>query len=204
MDPDIQTSLWKSSWLQSWQHYFHFWKEWWKEFDVFAICWYELDTGLRCNSSQGTFIVIMKCLKFWGDSQWVAVHMQTSTIALRSGRKRGAQVCELSGLWSGYTFLSCVCVCACVSIKNRNLSFSWLQYATENWTWCIYLEHERDLNLFSITHVQYGFQCDYSVMQAKSAGSSRCSFHDKSANTHTHAHINIYTMPVTFTHFLIW
>lgn len=70
---------------------------------------------------------------------------------------------------------------------------------------CIYLGHERDLNLFSITHVQYGFQCDYSVMQAKSAGSSRCSFHDKSANTHTrtykyiHNACHIHTFPYLIT-----
>lgn len=201
MDPDIQTSLWKLSWLQSWLHYFHFWKEWWKEYDVFAICWYELDTGLRCNSSQGTLVVIMKCLKFWSGSQWVAVHMQTSTTAMWSGRKRGAQVCELSY----FHLISCVCVCVYLG-GGVHVHVHVCPLKIEIWAFpdcnmpqriehgCIYLEHETDLDLFSITHVQYIFQCHYSVRLAS------CRLISLLFRWQVCQHIHIYTYTKSLSH----
>lgn len=134
------------------------------------------------KSSQGTLVVIMKCLKFWGDSQWVAVHMQTSTINAVREERRGAQVCELSYFHLVRVFV-CVHVC---SLKIEIQAFPDCKMPQRIEHGCIYLEHETDLNLFSITQVQYGFQCPSDWL---AADSSHCSFDDKSANTHTYTHI---------------
>lgn len=144
-----------------------------------------------------------KMLKFSGNSRghnevlevlrWLAVggrpHANLNHQCGQGGKEGG------SGLWT-LILSSCACVCVCVHVfplKIEIQAFPDCKMPQRIEHGRIYLEHETDLNLFSITQVQYGFQCHYSIRLARLM---------TSLPTHTHIHIS--PSPVTFTHFLIW